>query len=161
MSDEMEIIDSSQMKVLSEFGFVDEPINNLARYYLGLLDDKFMTRITDLEGNQRGKVFFERTNYEEVLKRCEDVYAGKLLEVPDVDYFNIEKNQDDILVGINAVFPHTSFKPIVKFFLQNNRRAKLDGLELPVWDLFMSFETGKKMLAEMERIKEQVVNFKA
>lgn len=164
MNENIEIIDSSQMTILADFGFGDEPMENLAHYYLGVLDSKFVVQIKGLTGNIRANLFFEKMNYEEVLKRTADVYAGKLLDVPDVDYFNyfnIEKGQDDILVGINAVFPPTSSKAIVKFFLQNNRRAKLDGLEGGSWRLPMSFETERKMLAEMQNIKEQVINYKA
>lgn len=146
------------MQVLADFRYVDEPINNIEHYYLGILDDTFLTRIKDLAGNFVGKVFFDRANYAEVVKKMEDVYAGKLREL-SVDYFNIEKGKDDLIIGITEVFPHTSFKPIVKFKLNNSRRAILDGDESGGRDLYMSQETGRKMLAEMKRIQLQITNY--
>ncbi len=153
----IDVIDSSQMQVLADFRYVDEPVNNIEHYYLGILDDKFMTRIKDLAGNFVAKVFFDRANYAEVIKKIEDVYAGKLREL-SIDYFNIEKGGDDLIIGITEVFPHTSFRPIVKFKLSNNRRAILDEDESGGRDLYMSQETGRLMLAEMKRIENQVIS---
>ena len=72
----LEVIDSSRMQVLADFRYIDEPINNIEHYYLGILDDKFMTRIKDLAGNFVGKIFFDRANYDEVVKKMEDVYRA-------------------------------------------------------------------------------------
>jgi hypothetical protein len=154
---QIETIDSSRMQVLSDYRYVDEPINNIEHYYLGILDDKFMTRIRDLEGNVRGKVFFERANFAEVIAKMEDVFAGELKQ-QDVDYFIVKQGLDYLVIGITTTFPHTASAPIISFNLTNNRRAILDELQLGGWDLYMSIETGKKMLNEMKRIRTQVTN---
>lgn len=154
---QIETIDSSQMQILSDFSYVDEPINNIEHYYLGILDDKFMTRMRDLEGNVRGKVFFERANYGAVVATMEDVFAGALKQ-QNVDYFTIKQGLDYLVIGITTTFPHTASAPIISFNLTNNRRAILDELNLGGWDLYMSIETGKKMLDEMKRIRPQVAN---
>lgn len=154
---QIETIDSSQMQVLSDFRFVDEPINNIEHYYLGVLGDKFMTRIRDLEGNVRGKVFFERANYAEVMAKMENVFAGKLKQ-QDVDYFTVKQGLDFLVIGITTTFPHTASAPIISFNLTNNRRAILDDLNLGGWDLYMSIETGEKMLSEMKRIERQITS---
>ncbi len=154
----IEVIDSSRMQVLADFRYVDEPINNIEHYYLGILDDTFLTRIKDLAGNFVGKVFFDRANYAEVIEKMEDVYAGKLKDVPDVDYFSFKSGRDFLVIGITSTFPHTSFKPSVSFNITNTRRVALDGDESGGRNLYMSLETGKKMLAEMKRIENQVAN---
>lgn len=145
------------MKVLADFRYVDEPANNIEHYYLDILDDKFLTKIKDLAGNFVGKVFFDRTNFAEVVEKMEDVYAGKLRDL-NIDYFNIEKGKDDLIISITETFPHTSFEPIIRFKLSNNRRVVIDGDESGGRDLYMSQETGRKMLAEMKRIESQVTN---
>ena len=146
------------MQVLTDFRYVDEPINNIEHYYLGILDDTFLTRIKDLAGNFVGKVFFDRANYAEVVKKMEDVYAGKLREL-SVDNFSFQKGNDFLVIGITETFPHTSFKPIISFNITNNRKANLDGRERGGWFLYMSQETGRKMLAEMKRIQLQITNY--
>ena len=154
----MEIIDSSEMTILADFRYVDEPVNNIEHYYLGILQDKFMVRVQGLEGNTRGDFFFDRDNYSAVTDKVEDVYAGKLLNEPNNDYFSFKSGKDFFIIGITATMPHTVTKPIVKFKLMNKRRAIIDDLELGGWDLYMSVETGKLMLKEMKKIKNQVVN---
>ncbi len=153
----MEIIDSSKMQVLADFRYVDEPINNIEHYYLGILGNNFVTRIRDLAGNYIGKVFFERDNYAEVVKKMEDVYAGKLREL-SLDNLNFQKGNDSLIIEITETFPHTSFKPIINFSITNNREAILDERKRDGWFLYMSQETGRKMLEEMKRIKDQVIN---
>lgn len=153
----IEVIDLRKMRQLADFRYVDEPVNNIEHYYLGTVGDKFVTKIKDLAGNTVGKVFFARANFAAVVEKMEDVYAGKLRD-SNVDYFNIEKGGDDLIISITETFPHTSFKPIVRFKISNNRRAVIDGDESGGRDLYMSPETGRLSLAEMKRIKNQVVN---
>ncbi len=155
----MEIIDSSKMQVLADFRYVDEPVNNIEHYYLGILASNFVTRIKDLAGNYIGKVFFDRDNYAEVVRKMEDVYAGKLQEL-NVEYFSIEQGEDDLIISVFETFPHTSFKPINKFKLSSNRSSIIDGDENSGRDLYMTAETGKLMLEEMKKIKDQVVSYK-
>ncbi len=78
--------------------------------------------------------------------------------MPEVDYFSFKSGSDFLVIGVTSTFPHTSFKPIVSFNITNNRRAVLDGDESGGRNLYMSLETGEKMLAEMKRIQNQVVN---
>lgn len=153
----VEVIDSSRMRILSDFRYVDEPVNNIEHYYLGVSGDKFVTKIKDLAGNFVGKVFFDLENYAQVVEKIEDVYAGKLRD-SNAEYFNIEKGGDDLIIGITQTFPHTSFQPIVRFKISNNRRAVIDGDETGGRDLYLSQATGKLMLAEMKRIENQIVN---
>ncbi len=153
----MEIIDSSKMTVLSEFDYVDEIFNGTEHYAIGVLNENVLVRITSETGWQAATFLYERTNHLELIERIEDVYAGKLPEL-NIEYFTIKKSKDFLVIKINETFPHTSFKPIVQFRLTNNRRVELDGDESGVWNLYMSVETGKLMLAEMKRIKDEVVN---
>ena len=153
----METIDSSEMTVLSEFDYVDEVFNNTDHYKIGVLDENVIIRTRGLDGNESATFLYERDSHLELIEKIEDVYAGKLLET-DKDYFSFKNGKDYLVIGITSTFPHTSFKPITKFRLTNNRPAKLDGDESSGWFLYMSVETGKLMLAEMKRIKDEVVN---
>lgn len=79
-------------------------------------------------------------------------------EIRQLITFSVEKGADFLIVRIIETFPHTSMKPLVKLKLTNNREAILDTTERGGWFLYMSVETGRKMLAEMKRIEPQVAN---
>ena len=154
----MEIINSANLMTLGEIETVDEEIDGNYKYYIGVLNDNVLIRIHNLNtGNQLVTFLYERANHPELIARTEDVYAGKLPEL-NIEHFKIKKGKDFLVVGINSVFPHTSFKPIIKFDLTNNRRASIDGRESSGWNMYMSVETGRLMLAEMKRIKDEVMN---
>lgn len=155
----MEIIDSANLTVLGEVKAVDEEIDGNYKYYIGVLDENVLIRSHNLNtGNQFVAFLYERANHPETIARIEEVFAGKLPEL-NIDYFTIKRGRDFLVVGVNETFPHTSFKPIVKFRLTNNRReTTIDGRERDVWNLSMSVETGRLLLAEMKRIENQVIN---
>ena len=153
----MEIINSSQMTVLSEFDYVDEVFDNTDHYKIGVLNENVLIRVRDLNKNELATFLYERSSHLELVEKIEDIYAGKLLE-SDEDYFSFKNGKDFLVVGITSTFPHTSFKPIVSFNLTNNRELVLDERERNNWFLYMSVETGKLMLKEMKRIKDQVVS---
>jgi len=154
----VETIDSSEMRVLADFRYVDEIVDGGAeRYAIGVLSKNVLVRTTGVSGLQSATFFYERANHTDLIAKIEDSFAGKLRELA-VDYFSIEQGADFLIVRIIETFPHTSMKPLVKFKITNNREASLDKTERGGWFLYMSIETGKKMLAEMKRIQNQVVN---
>lgn len=156
----MEIIDSTNLKVLGEIQTVDEEIDGNYKYYIGVLDENVLIRSHNLNtGNQFITFLYDRANHLELIARVEDCFAGKLPEL-NIDYFTIKKGGDFLVVGINEVFPHTSFKPIVKFRATNNREVKIDERERDVYNLYMSIETGRLFLTEIKRIANQVVDWK-
>ncbi len=156
----MEIIDSTNLKVLSEVEGIDEEIDGNYIYYIGVLNENVLIRMHSPVTNNRLITFlYERVNHFELIKQIEDVYAGKLPEL-NIEHFTIKRGKDFLVIGINSIFPHTSFKAIEKFKLTNNRTAVIDERERDVWNFYMSIEMGKLMLEEMKRIKDQVVSYK-
>ena len=154
----MEVIDSTNLTVLGKVETVDEEIDGNYKYYIGVLDENVLIRMHSIiTGNILIIFLYERTNHLELIALTEDVFAGKLPEL-NIDYFTIRKGKDVLVVKVNETFPHTSFKPIVKFRLTNSRSAIIDERECDVWNLYMSVETGKLLLEEMKRIKNQIVN---
>ncbi len=153
----METIDSSEMTVLSEFDYIDEVFDNTEHYKIGVLDENVLIQVRSLNGKVSAGLVYERNSHLELIKKIEDIYAGKLLET-DEDYFSFKNGKDFLVVGITSTFPHTSFKPITSFNITNNRPAILDDDESSGWFLYMSVETGKLMLAGMKRIKDEVVS---
>ena len=145
------------MTVLSEFDYVDEIFDNTDHYKIGVLDENVLIQVRSLNGKVSAGLVYERSSHLELVEKIEDIYAGKLLE-SDEDYFSFKNGKDFLVVGITSTFPHTSFKPIVSFNLTNNRELVLDERERNNWFLYMSVETGKLMLKEMKRIKDQVVS---
>lgn len=157
VNQEIEVIDSSKMTVLAEFDYVDEPMDNITYYYLGVLDNLFIVRVKGEVGNTVGATFFERANYKDLIRMIEDVYAGKLYETNQTA-LEVEKGKDDIIVSVMSAMPHTATRPIERLFVKNVRRAKLDKLQLGGFDVTASLETGRKLLAEMKRIAPQVIS---
>ncbi len=154
----IETIDSSQMQVLADFRYVDEIVDGGAEQYaIGVIGKNVIVRTTGVSGLQAATFFYERANYATLIARIEEALTGKLTEL-SVDYFSIEQGADFLIIRIIETFPHTSMKPLVKFKLTNNREASLDKTERGGWFLYMSIETSKKMLVEMKRIENQVVN---
>lgn len=153
-----EKIDSSEMQVLTDFRYIDEIVDGGAeRYAIGVAGKNVFVRTTGAHGSPATTFFYERANHNELINRIEDAFAGKLRDSTN-DYFSIERGEDSLIVRVIETFPHTSMKPLVKFKLTNNREANLDGAERGGWFLYMSVETGKKMLEEMKRIQLQVAN---
>lgn len=144
------------MQSLADFRYIDEIVDGGAeRYAIGVSGKNVFVRTTGVSGLQETTFFYERANHAELINRIEDALAGKLRESPK-DYFTIERGADSLIIRVIETFPHTSTKPLVKFKLTNNREANLDGTERGGWFLYMSIETGKKMLEEMKRIQSQV-----
>ncbi|MBC7796468.1 MAG: hypothetical protein H7Z37_06325 [Pyrinomonadaceae bacterium] len=157
-NEDIEIIDSSGAEILSDFGYVDEPMNGTERYFLGVLGEKFVVRTKGFSGNTRGTLFFDRSNYARAIGEVENIYVGKLRET-DKEELSFDNGKDSLILGIWSTFPHTSTRPIEQLVIKNIRRAELDGLNFGGWTLYMSIETGRTMLAEMKRIAPQVLNF--
>ncbi|MGI8554871.1 MAG: hypothetical protein ACR2LT_00725 [Pyrinomonadaceae bacterium] len=157
MNKNIEIVDSSQMTVLSEFNYVDEVFDNTDHYKIGVLGKNVLIEVRNLNGKESAGFLYERDSHLDLIVKMEDVYAGKLNEL-DKDYFSFKNGKDFLVIGITSTFPHTSFKPITKFSLTNNRPAVLDNIKASGWFLYMLIETGKLMLKEMKKIKDQVIN---
>lgn len=144
------------MPPLADFRYVDEIVDGGAeRYAIGVSGKNVFVRTTGASGSPATTFLYERANHAPLINRIEDALAGKLRDSAK-DYFNIERGADSLIVRIIETFPHTSTKPLVKFKLTNNRQANIDGTERGGWFLYMSIETGKKMLEEMKRIQSQV-----
>lgn len=151
----MEVTDSSQMLILSEFDYVGEIFDNTDHYKIGVLEKNVLINARDLTGNESAAFLYERASHSQLIEKLEDVFAGKAPE-SNKEYFEFKSGKDFLVIGIVSTFPMAAFKPIVKFKLTNNRRADLDGSESGNWFLPMSIETAKLMLAEMKRIENQV-----
>ncbi len=153
----IEIIDSSQMTVLSQFDYLEEVFNNTDHYTIGVVNENVLIRTRGLDARESATFLYERANHSQLMAKIEDVFAGKVPE-SNKDYFEVKSGKDFLVIGIVSTFPMAAFKPIIKFDLTNNRRAKLDESESGNWFLPMSTETAKLMLAEVKRIENQVVN---
>ena len=155
MNENIEIIDTTDIKVLSDFAYVDEPMDNIAHYYLGVTENYFVISSKDLNGKYSPDTFFERENYADLVKMIEDVYAGKLYETNQTALVK-EKGKDHIIVSVMSAMPHTATRPIEQLFIKNVHAAQLNNRERDSFFVFASLETGRKLLAEMKRIAPQV-----
>lgn len=185
MNEELEIMDTSLMKILIEFPSPNKQEDGLLAYRLGAFNgnfvisgqstrvDKPIARVVAPDASERekmvtayeverdfwiGRTFFELQNFAAVLERIEEVYGVRPARQIDLETndFEIKAGKDLIAVRMNAVMPHNVALPIITFQLTNQRRAEMDLLNLNGWDLYISPETGEKLMREMQRIKPLV-----
>ncbi|MDQ3323402.1 MAG: hypothetical protein M3525_13375 [Acidobacteriota bacterium] len=76
----IEVIDSSQMTVWSEFGYIGEIFDNTDYYKIGVLEKSVLISARDLNGNESAAFLYERANHTQLIAKIEDVFAGKVPE---------------------------------------------------------------------------------
>jgi hypothetical protein len=179
MDEKIETIDSSQMEILSEF-LDDEENSGSIAHRLGVLGNDFIiasqtsiakkpqgkvipqdvderTRAVFIRGIKhdwwRGSIVFELKNFDAVLERIEEIYGVRPAREIDLNELEIESGKDKMGIRKNSVMPHNVGKPIVTLQISNTRRLEIDGLELGGWDLYVSPETGEKLMIEMQKIE--------
>ena len=179
MSENVEKIDSSEMEILSEFRGKDTK-DDAPLYRLGTLDNNFIIAVQSNMINkpigkkipenadertrnilemymQRnwwlGKVAFELKNFDGVLARLEEIYGERPAQEIDLNNYDIINGKDKLGVRKNSVMPNNVGKPIVTTQISNTRLVEMDDLELNGWDLFVTPETGLKLMDEMKRIR--------
>jgi hypothetical protein len=149
MSDEqVEVIDTSQMQVLSEFAAAGWVHANTDRFRLGVLGDNIIIAGHGLDGTWSGDTLFERKNLEAVTKLLGEVLNGRLYD-EDQDYLNVISGKDE--AGISAQAPRGK----ITISLYNNRRVKMDGAEANSWNITVAPDTALSLYVELKELIAQ------
>lgn len=144
----VEVIDTSQMQVLTEFpaaGFIH---NNSERFRIGLLDTHLIIASCSSNGKWSGDVMFERANLAAITQLLDDVLNGRLRK-EERDYVGFNSGKDRI--GISAQAPRDR----LTISIYNNRFVKMDGGETRAWSVTVAPDTALKMLVELEKLVAQ------
>ena len=184
MNENVEIIDSSEMEILSEFRGENTEWDAPA-YRLGIIGSNFVVAVQDpIVETEKGKripegvdertrkvfengiknnwwgvnIVIELKNFDGVLARLEELYGERPAREIDLNDYDIANGKDKLGVRKNSVMPNNVGQPIVNTQISNTRSLKIDYLELNGWDLYVSPETGLKLMDEMKRIRPIVEN---
>ncbi len=181
MNEEVEKIDSREMEILSEFESDTTDDEGFATHYrLGVLNsDLIVTSQSTIAFKPQGKivpenyeeerkvnfrklierdwwggdVLFELKNFDGVLQRLEEMYGERPAREIDLNNFDIINGKDKIGVRKNSVMPNNVGAPIVTTQISNTRLIEMDISRRNGWDLYLSPETGLKLMDEMKRIR--------
>ncbi len=181
MNEDVEVIDSMQMEVLSEFqSEIEKGEEFQTSYRLGVLNGDFIVSVQNTIAHkpqgkiipqgvdervrrlyQRdiarnwwgGNLLFELKNFDGVLQRLEELYGERPARKIDLNDFEIENGKDQMGVRKNSVMPNNVGQPIISTQITNYRWLDLDDVKKEGWHLYLSPETGLKLMDEMRRIR--------
>ncbi len=184
MSENAEIIDSMQMEVLSEFQSEIEKDEELpTSYRLGVLNGDFIVSVQGSIAHKpqgkiipdgvdervrklyerdiarqwwTGTVLLELKNFDGVLTRLEEIYGERPARKIDLNDFDIKNGKDQMGVRKNSVMPNNVGAPIVTTQISNTRYLEMDDVRKNGWDLYLTPETGLKLMDEMHRIRPAI-----
>ncbi len=191
MSENVEVIDSMQMEVLSEFqSEIEKGEEFQTSYRLGVLNNDFIVSVQSTIAHkpqgkiipqgvdervrrlyQRdiarnwwgGTVLFELGNFDGVLQRLEEIYGERPARKIDLNEYDIVNGKDQLGVRKNSVMPNNVGQPIVTTQISNTRFLEMDDVRKNGWDLYLTPETGLKLMDEMHRIRpviqQKLANF--
>jgi hypothetical protein len=146
MNEEIEIIDSTGMKVLSDFE-VELNDAETVRCFIKA-DDYWIVFAIGTAAEATGYLAFERKNVELVNKNLGEVLAGKLFN-EELDFIVFESGKDEIQISASTVFPSNSVTPRETITVLNLREMELDGLE---------FSTGLSLSPKSAEILHKELN---
>lgn len=146
----VELIDTSNMQVLTEFAAAGFVHDNIDRFRVGLVGTDIIIAGHSLAGTWSGDMLFERANLTAVVELLGEVLNGRLRkEAREYVYFTAGKDE----VGVGAHMPRE--KLLISFY--NNRRVEMDGLERGGWRLYVAPDTALSIYVELEKLVAQGV----
>ena len=158
MDEEIEIVDSGAMKVLSKFAveydenerLLSPDFTNIAECFVKA-DDDWIVIATNSKGSPEavGNVAFEIQNLALVAENLGDVLAGKLRET-GADSLKFERGKDEMIFSADAVFPLNQTVPRERITISNLREIELDGLEF--LQLALPVKAAERLCEELKNL---------
>lgn len=100
-----------------------------------------------------GNIAFELKNFDAILARLQEIYGARPARAIDLDEQDFANGKDKMSVRKNSVMPHNVGQPIVNLQITNYRRLAIDDSESDGWHLYVTPETGEKIMKEMQKIQ--------
>lgn len=158
MDEEIEIVDSGAMKVLSEFAVeydeeeqvLSPDFTNIAECFIKA-DEKWIVVATNSKGSRDavGNIAFERGNLALVAENLGGVLAGKLRET-GAESLKFESGADEMIFSADSVFPLNQLVPRERVTISNLRELELDGLEF--MQLALPEKAAEKLFEELKKL---------
>ena len=158
MDEEIEMVDSGSMRILSEFAveydederLLSPDFTNLAECFIKT-DDDWIVIATNSKGSPEavGNVAFEGGNVALVAENLSDVLSGKLRE-EGTDSLKFERGGDEMVFSADSVFPLNQPVPRERVTISNLRELELDGLEF--MQLALPVKAAEKLCEELKKL---------
>ena len=157
MNEEIEIIDSSKMKILSEFSVEYDPeelespsLTNTKTCFIKASDDwiVFATNSKGLDA-AIGNIAFEHSSFKELSQKLEAVLSGKLNK-EQLDALKFQNGTDEIIISVTSNLPLNQFAWVNRVNISNLREIELDDLEYG--ELSLPIKAAQKLHQEMKRL---------
>lgn len=148
MNEELVIIDSTAMQVLSDFE-VELNDDETVRCFVKA-DDYWIVFAIGSEQESTGYLAFEKSNIGLVNENLGEVLAGKLFN-EELEAVTFESGKDEIQISASTVFPSNSVAPRETVTILNLREMELDGLEFST-GLSLSPKSAEKLHQELEHL---------
>ncbi len=157
MNEEMEIVDSSKMEILSEFSveYDDEEIEspsstNIKNCFIKS-GGEWIVFAANSKGSDEavGDVAFERSSFKQLSRELEAVLSGKLYK-EKLDALEFENGRDQMIVSATSNLPLNQFAWVNRVNISNLRQIELDDLEYGSFSL--PVKAAQKLSREMNRL---------
>jgi hypothetical protein len=149
MSEEdLEMIETSRMQVVSEFAAAGWVHQNREHFRLGRSGTDIIIASRGADGQWSGSMLFERANLAAVIKLLGEVLNGRLYD-ENRDYVGVVAGRDEF--GISTQAPRGT----LTVSLYNNRPARMDGAQTSAWNLTVAPDTALKLYVELKKLVEQ------
>lgn len=158
MDEEIEIVDSGAMTILSRFAveydedekLLSPDFTNLAECFVKAGDD-WIVIATNSKGSSEevGNIAFESQNLVPVAENLSDILAGKLPETGK-DSLKFKSGGDEMVFSADSVFPLNQPVPRERITISNLRELELDGLEF--LQLALPVKAAEKLCEELKKL---------
>lgn len=158
MDETAEIIDSSQMNVLSEFSLEyenDEEITKAesttrVKLYLGTLkDDVIISSLSRNTQEMQGDLVVEKQNIRFVGESINELLKK---EKPWEESIKEESGKDKILITYSSSWAHNLPAPFERINVYNRRNYELDGLRSRDWWLTLPPKMAQRLADEITKL---------
>jgi hypothetical protein len=148
LNDEIEIVDSTAMRVLSEFE-IELNDEETVKCFIKT-DDYWLVFAVE----STGYLAFERVNIGLVNRHLAEVLAGKLF-TEELDRITFENGKDEFQISASSVFPSNRATPRETITILNLREMELDGLDFST-GLSLSPKSAEKLHQELENLSTKI-----
>ena len=157
MNEEPEIVDSTNMEILSEFSveYDDEEIaspssTNIKKCFIKAFDG-WVVFATNSKGLDEaiGNVAFERGSFIQLSQELEAVLSGKLYE-EKLDALTFQNGKDEMIISATSNLPLNQFAWMNRVNISNLRQIELD--EIEYGELSLPVKAVRKLHQEMKRL---------
>ena len=157
MNETPEIVDSTDMEILSEFPVeydqneLESPSSTNMNNCFIKASDIWIVFAANSKGSDEavGNVAFERSTFDRLSRELEAVLAGKLHD-EKMDALTFENGSDKMIISATSNLPLNQFAWVNRINISNLREIELDDLEYG--QISLPVEAARKLHGEMKRL---------